>query len=53
MAKEDYEIWLWDCCEMIFFRHSERSEESLLDEILRRYAPQNDADRHFVTIPLL
>ena len=25
-------------------RHSERSEESLLDEILRRYAPQNDDD---------
>ena len=43
---------LRDCCEMVSFRHSERSEESFPEEILRRFAPQNDADRHFATAPL-
>src|SRR3989338_1348246 len=42
---------LRDCCEMVSFRHSERSEESFPEEILRRFAPQNDADRHFATDP--
>ena len=40
-----------DCCEIVFFRHSERSEESLIDEILRRSTSQNDANRHFATAP--
>lgn len=34
------------------FRHSEQSEESLIEEILHRYAPQNDANRYFATAPL-
>ena len=38
---------------MVSFRHSERSEESFPEEILRRFAPQNDADRHFATAPLI
>lgn len=37
---------------MLFQRHSERSEESFFDEILRRCAPEDDENHHFVTVLL-
>src|SRR3990167_6953728 len=40
----------WNCCEIVSFRHSERSEESFPEEILRRFAPQNDAGRYYATV---
>ncbi len=37
---------------MLLNRHSERSEESFPDEILRRCAPWDDENHHFATIPI-